>query len=77
MIKAIKLENFFSFGKCEEIELNSDINILVGINGSGKSNFLKAIRLLYDGIAGVGFEKIFLKDWGGFNTVANFNETQA
>ncbi len=77
MIKSIKLENFFSFGVCEKIELNSDINILVGINGSGKSNFLKAIRLLYDGIAGVGFEKIFLKDWGGFNTVGNFNESQA
>lgn len=77
MIKSIKLENFFSFGECEKIELNPDINILVGINGSGKSNFLKAIRLLYDGIAGVGFEKIFLKDWGGFNTVGNFNDSQA
>mgnify|MGYP006295391349 FL=1 len=76
MIKSIKLENFFSFSECEKIELNSDINIFVGINGSGKSNFLKAIRLLYDGIAGVGFEKVFLKDWGGFNTVGNFNESQ-
>lgn len=77
MIKSIKLENFFSFDKSEEIELNSGVNVLIGINGSGKSNFLKAIRLLYDGIAGVGFEKLFLKDWGGFSTVGNFNESQA
>ncbi|TKG93792.1 chromosome segregation protein SMC [Puteibacter caeruleilacunae] len=77
MIKSIKLENFFSFGETETIELNSDTNILLGINGSGKSNFLKAIRLLYNGIVGDGFEKIFLKDWGGFSTVANFNQSQA
>lgn len=77
MIKSITLENFFSFESSQKIELNSDINILVGINGSGKSNFLKAIRLLYDGITGIGFEKLFLKEWGGFNIVGNFNETEA
>lgn len=53
--------------------LNAGVNILLGINGSGKSNFLKAIRLLYEGIAGNGLEKIFLKEWGGFDSVANFN----
>lgn len=77
MIKSIKLENFFSFGASDPIELNQNTNILLGINGSGKSNFLKAIRFLYESIAGGGLEKIFLKDWGGFNTVANFSETQA
>ena len=77
MIKSIKLENFFSFGPSSLIELNPNTNILLGINGSGKSNFLKAIRFLYESIAGNGLEKIFLKDWGGFNTVANFSETQA
>ena len=77
MIKSIKLENFFSFGPSNLIELNPNTNILLGINGSGKSNFLKAIRFLYESIAGNGLEKIFLKDWGGFNTVANFSETQA
>lgn len=77
MIKSITLENFFSFDESSTIDLNPDINILVGINGSGKSNFLKAIRLLFDGVVGNGFEKLFLKDWGGFNTVGNFNKSQA
>jgi len=77
MIKAITLENFFSFGNSTSISLNSDTNVLVGINGSGKSNFIKAIRLLYESIVGEGFEKIFMKDWSGFNFVANFNETNA
>jgi len=71
MLKRITLENFFSFGEPTTIELNPDVNVLVGINGSGKSNFLKAIRLLYEGVAGQGFEKTFLQEWGGFDAVAN------
>ncbi len=77
MIKRITLENFFSFSEATTIELNPGVNILVGINGSGKSNFLKAIRFLYESISGQGMEKLFLKEWGGFNTVANFNESKA
>lgn len=73
MISKITLENFFSFRNPTIIELNPDINILLGINGSGKSNFLKAIQLLHESIVGNGFEKIFLKDWSGFNSVVNFN----
>jgi predicted ATPase len=76
MIKSITLENFFSFCESTKISLNPETNILVGINGSGKSNFLKAIRILYEGIAGNGFEKLFLKDWGGFSSVGNYNESQ-
>lgn len=77
MIKKITLENFFSFGKKTEIELNSGVNILVGINGSGKSNFIKAIKLLYDSVIGNGFENTFLKDWSGFDLVSNFSKTQS
>ena len=77
MIHKITLENFFSFDKKTSIELNPKINILVGINGSGKSNFIRAIKLLYESVAGNGFEKTFLKEWGGFDFVANFNKTQA
>lgn len=76
MISRITLENFFSFGRSTTVELNPDINILVGINGSGKSNLLKAIKLLYDSVIGEGFEKTFLKDWSGFNAVGNFNKEQ-
>ncbi len=76
MISKITLENFFSFRHPTTIELNPDINILVGINGSGKSNFLKAIHLLYESIVGKGFEKIFLGNWSGFNAVRNCNQEE-
>ena len=71
MLKRITLENFFSFGKSTTIELNEAINVLVGINGSGKSNFLKAIQLLYEGIVGNGFQALLLKEWGGFQSIVN------
>lgn len=73
MISKITLENFFSFRHPTTIELNPDVNILLGINGSGKSNFLKAVELIYESIVGNGLEKIFLKNWSGFNSVTNFN----
>lgn len=71
MLKSISIENFFSFGKPQKIEMNPGVNILIGINGSGKSNFLRAIRLLWEGIVGNGFEKIFLQKWGGFFSISN------
>jgi len=39
--------------------------------------FIKVIRLLYESVIGEGFEKTFLKDWGGFDVVANFNNTRS
>jgi predicted ATPase len=71
MIKKITVQNFFSFGAEQTIELNADTNILVGINGTGKSNFIKAIRLLQEGIKG-NFEKLFSQKWGGFSGSCNF-----
>lgn len=71
MLAKITLENFFSFGEKTEIPLNKGVNILVGINGSGKSNLLKAIRLLHEGVAGKGFQKMFLEEFGGFDGVVN------
>jgi predicted ATPase len=71
MIKKITVQNFFSFGAEQTIELNADTNILVGINGTGKSNFIKAIRLLQEGIKG-NFEKLFSHKWGGFSGSCNF-----
>jgi len=76
MISKITLENFFSFRHPTTIELNPDINILVGINGSGKSNFLKALHLLAESIIGNGLESVFLKEWSGFNAVINFNQPE-
>lgn len=75
MINSITIQNFFSFGESQVIELNNESNILLGINGSGKSNFIKAIKLLYDGIVGEGFEKIFSQKWGGISNCINFSNS--
>lgn len=76
MIKKITIQNFFSFGTEQTIELNADTNVLVGINGTGKSNFIKAIRLLKASIEG-DFEKLFLQKWGGFSGASNFINPEA
>ena len=45
-IKSIRLRNLLSFGpESEEIELRP-LNVLIGPNASGKSNFIEAIDLL-------------------------------
>ena len=68
MIKSIRLQNFFGFQDCT-INLEKGENVLVGINGSGKSNFLKAIRLLKEGVAGIGVEEAVMTNWQGFHRV--------
>ncbi|GHS93864.1 chromosome segregation protein SMC [Bacteroidia bacterium] len=77
MIKKIIIQDFFSFKGINEIELNQGINILLGINGSGKTSFLNAFRLLYEGVSGIGFQKLFIEQWGGFREVVNANQKQA
>jgi predicted ATPase len=77
MIKKIIIQDFFSFKAINEIELNQGINILLGINGSGKTSFLNAFKLLYEGVSGIGFQKLFIGQWGGFDEVANANQKQA
>ncbi len=76
MLKSVTIENFFSFGEKTTIKLNPQVNVLLGINGSGKTNFLRAIRLLYESVAGEGFERLFTEKWGGFQGVANFSDQQ-
>ena len=69
MIKEIRLRNFFSFKDEMSVRLNPGVNILVGINGSGKTSFINAFRLLYEGVCGNGFENLFQKEWGGYMNV--------
>lgn len=46
LISAIQLNNFLSFSEdTQEFEL-ADLNVFIGANGSGKSNFLDAIAIL-------------------------------
>ncbi len=66
MIKEVKITNFYSFNQTTII-LHPETNILIGINGAGKSNFIKAIKLLREGVAGVGLKKHILDNLGGFD----------
>lgn len=72
MIASIKLNNFFSFNNCT-INFNSGESILVGINGVGKSNLLKAIKLLKEGVSGKGFKELIIDNWGGFDAIFNYS----
>lgn len=70
MIKQLIIRDFFSFKGEHTIELNSGVNILVGVNGSGKTSFLNAITLLYEGVAGGGLSNLF-RQWGTYNAIVN------
>ena len=67
MIKSIRFKNFFSFRDCK-VELNN-LNALIGINGSGKSNFIKAINLLKATIREGALPNLILNQWGGFDSM--------
>lgn len=66
MFKSVRLVNFFSF-EDEKIDLHQGVNLLVGINGSGKSNLLRAFELLEAGMRQQLAEKV--RDWGGFEEI--------
>lgn len=70
MIKELIIRDFFSFKGEHKIELNQGVNILVGVNGSGKTSLLNAITLLYEGISGVGLSALF-RQWGTYNAIIN------
>ena len=63
MIKSITLKNFFSFEE-QTVRLNPKVNLLVGINGSGKSNFIKAFELLRFGINEGTMQNLINGHWG-------------
>jgi predicted ATPase len=47
MIVEIQLRNLLSFGPDTEPLALKDLNVLIGTNGSGKSNFIEAVSLLH------------------------------
>lgn len=73
MLKSIHLKNFFSFSD-EKIVLHPEVNVFIGINGSGKSNFLNAIKLLKEGITGKGYKEVIISDFGGFDAIFNYTK---
>lgn len=70
MIKELIIRDFFSFKGEHTVSLNPGVNILVGVNGSGKTSFLNAVTMLYEGIAGAGLSALF-RQWGTYNAIVN------
>ena len=68
MLKSIRLQNFFGFQDCT-INLEKGANVLVGINGSGKSNFFKAIRLLSNLPLTNGATDLLYNKFGGLDNI--------
>ncbi len=77
MIKRIRLSNFYSFQE-ETVDLHPETNILIGINSSGKSNFLKAVRLLQEGFSDAGLADYVARTLGTFDNIyfKGLRETQ-
>ncbi len=73
MIKSVHLTNFFSFRDCE-ITLEPDVTVLVGINGSGKTNLLRAFELLKAGMDGKLRAKVM--EWGRIGAICFRNRIQ-
>ncbi len=71
MLNSIIIKDFFSFKGDNRIDLNKGVNLLLGINGSGKTSFINALRLLYEGISGAGLENLIQSQWGGFYQIVN------
>lgn len=70
VLKRVKISGFKSI-RCLDLELNS-LNILIGANGSGKSNFIKAFKFLNQ-IINQNLE-FFVAKSGGANTLLYFGQ---
>ena len=46
LLKSIKLTNFLSYGSESEPLALGPLNVLIGANGSGKSNLIEALEIL-------------------------------
>lgn len=73
MLKSITLRDFFSFRGENTVKLKKGVNLLLGINGSGKTSFINALRLLSEGVAGEGLIRLIQEQWGGYDQIVNFN----
>lgn len=73
MIKSIQIKNFFSLAS-QEIRF-TDLNTLIGINGVGKSNLIKALQVLKAVINDGDMTDLFINQWGGFDAVMFLGNT--
>lgn len=73
-MKLIYTSDYLSIKQFEDIELN-DFSVITGVNGAGKSHFLKAISYGNIKIEGIDNENIILYNYNDFNVVnVDFNE---
>lgn len=68
-INKIKIQNFKSFG--QEVFDFRDVNVLIGANASGKSNFIQIFEFL-KAIRKDGIQRA-ITDLGGIKSIINFN----
>ncbi len=68
-IKKISINGFKSIRELHEFELR-DLNIIIGANGSGKSNFVQVFQLLMS-MTRKGFQKFILENGGADNFLHN------
>ncbi len=73
MLKSVILRDFFSFKGKQEIKMQKGVNLLLGINGSGKTSFINALRLITEGVVGDGLVKLLQEQWGGYDQIINHN----
>lgn len=71
MLKSVVIKDFFSFKGEVEISLNRGVNVLLGINGSGKTSFINVLRLLSEGVTGKGIGQLLQTEWGGYSQILN------
>ena len=72
MLNRVIINNFFSFSGETAIVLNKNVNLLLGINGSGKTSFINALRLLFEGMSeNAKLEDLIQAQWGGFDQIVN------
>ena len=64
-IKSISIKGFKSIKDLENFELSQKINVLIGANGSGKSNFISFFKFLNDSI----HERLSTAKFGGASRI--------
>ena len=73
-IRTITIQGFRSIAELKELELRP-LNILIGANGSGKSNFLGALDLLQTAIRNVTELSEYVSRAGGADSLLHFGAT--
>ncbi len=72
IVKNFKSFDILEFSDEENSQQLKDVNILVGANASGKSNFIQIFEFLKE-IKKNGIEKTVKKKYRGINNIKNFN----